>query len=185
VDFYSQGSLTPGASFTPLRTAVESAQGFNQIVGVYQINGAQIATTNLSDVGKTTFSPTLITDGTQPTVTYVNQTGYRAIFGSLLYLYWRVTISAWTGGSGSAYVGVSQGCAAVGGGGSAQYATGSADLSNVTLSAGYSQFVWQSNGGTNNVQLVQVGSNIGASSVGIGNLAQNADLIGSLGCRVN
>lgn len=69
-------------------------------------NSANIASTGgvIDTYRIGTWTPTLTGSTTNPTPTYVNQTGNYVKIGRLVYVQWNVQVSALTGGSGSLQV---------------------------------------------------------------------------------
>jgi hypothetical protein len=126
----------------------------------------------LDDYEEGSWTPTLVSDSTNPTVTYtVNTAGAYVKVGDIVHLTGRVNTTAVSGGTGNARIG------------GFPFATGASRnagalgyISSVTLSAGYTQLGLNPIASASSMRLVQSGSGLGGATVAIGNVGNNFDL---------
>mgnify|MGYP001589355767 CR=1 FL=1 len=125
-----------------------------------------------------TFTPTLISfDGTNPSVTYVTQSGRYTKVGNHVIGEFDLAISAHSLGTGRPAIGGLPFTA------HPQQVNGGFSLptvSNLNLTAGYSQFSLAVNLNTTNALLVQLGDNVGAANFAFTDVAANFAMVGQV-----
>lgn len=130
--------------------------------GVYL--GGTGAANYLDDYEEGTWTPTLLGDS-NPTVTYVLQTGYYTKIGNTVNLFCRLQTSARSGGSGTAYVGgIPFAHSAARAGGAIGY------ISGVNLTAGFTQFGFSGDINASTIRYVQSGDNVGANIINVSDI---------------
>jgi hypothetical protein len=128
----------------------------------------------LDDYEEGTWTPTMQGSITNPTVTYVTQTGSYTKVGNMVTLFGRLqTGGALIGGSGTALIGGLPFAV------SSTYRNGGAIgyISNVTLSSGNTQFGLSSDVSTSTIRFVQSGSANGANVILIGGINAGLDVV--------
>lgn len=131
--------------------------------GGITFNGDTAAANALSDYEEGTWTPTLLGQSSNPTVTYALQSGYYTKIGNTVNLFCRLQTSARSGGSGTALVGglpFAHHSAARAGGGVGY-------VSGVNLGTGYTQFGLSGDVNTSTIRYVQSGDNIGSNIIDV------------------
>ena len=128
----------------------------------------------LDDYEEGTWTPTLQGSTTNPTVTYVTQTGSYTKIGNMVTVFVRLQTSAVSGGSGTALV------AGLPFTTNSTYRNGAAIgyFSGITLGAGNTQVgLSPDTGGVSTIRFVQSGSGIGASTILVGGIGAALDIV--------
>jgi len=132
----------------------------------------------IGGAGSSDFTPTISTDGTTGTVTYVTQTGRYTKLGTIRIVEFVIEISNWTGApTGDVIIGgfpeafaLTSSCGTVG------------LYNKITLNAGHSQLALVGNSGSTYAYLYSSGSGAGVSAakIPVANVATTAKIVGSI-----
>lgn len=125
-------------------------------------NTGYTAANALDDYEEGTWTPTLLGDGSNPTVTYVKQEGYYTKIGNSISLFCRLQTSARSGGTGTALIGglpYAHNAARAGGG--VGYHSG------ITFASGKMQLGFSGDAGASTIRYVQSGPGLDASIINV------------------
>jgi hypothetical protein len=176
----SSGKVIYGASQTSVvyqTTTAGQSTGATLVLNGVAFPATQVASSDantLDDYEEGTWTPTLQGSTTNPTVTYVTQTGSYTKIGNMVTVFVRLQTSAVSGGSGTALV------AGLPFTVNSTYRNGAGIgyFSGITLGSGNTQVgLSPDTGGVSTIRFVQSGSGVGASTILVGGIGAALDIV--------